>query len=90
MACLSAQPSIVFLWSDSTLLGWRYGQVLTRVLMYTVCGSVMSPFFWFQGGNVFDKREYDHFDTVEFWGVVGCGFRLAVVCKLGVWKRVGF
>ena len=58
--------------------------------MYTVCGSVMNPFFRLQGGNVFSKREYNYFNAVKFWGVVGFGFRLVVVCKLEVWKRAGF
>jgi len=58
--------------------------------MYTMCGSVTSPFFCLQGGDVFNKSEYNHFDTVDFWGVVEFGFRLVLVCKLGVWKRLGF
>ena len=89
-AYLSSQLSYVFPWFSTILLGWRFCPFLTRVLIYAVCGSVMSPFFRLQGGDVFNKREYNHFDMVDLWNVVGFGFRLVLLCTLGVWKRVGF
>ena len=90
MGHLSVQTSYVSLLSNSILLGWDYSQTLSCVFVQNVCRPLLSPLFCLQGGNVFNKREYYHFDTVEFWGVVGLSLHPVFVCYLGVWRYEGF
>ena len=48
----------------------------------------MGPFFRLQGGDVFNEREYDHFNMINLEHVDGCSFRLVPVCGLRKWGHV--
>ena len=48
----------------------------------------MGPFFRLQAGDVFNEREYDHFNTINFGNVDGFSFRVVPVCDLRTWEHV--